>query len=212
MALAERTVARASLLSRVDLFTGLDRITLSKLAANLDPVFHEDGVAACVQGEPGDSLHIVSDGTLGVFLVSESGEEQRVATLGVGEAFGEMALLTGEPRTATVRALGDAETLRLERTRFIELLTRKPRIGLAINATLSRRLGAANSTTAAALALLDPEVALSVRAAALAPTRALVPAAEAEAEAPAARRRFSARPTTIVTVLATLTCLGLAAF
>src|SRR5688500_8591093 len=176
MALAERTVARASLLSRVDLFSGLDRITISKLAANLDLVFHEDGVAACVQGEPGDSLHIVSDGTLGVFLVSESGEERQVATLSIGESFGEMALLTGEPRTATVRALGDAETLRLERTRFIELLTREPRIGLAINATLSRRLRAANSTTSTALSLLDPEVAHAVEEAAAAPVA--LPAAE----------------------------------
>lgn len=46
MVLAARTVARAALLARVDLFRGLDRISLSRLAANLDPVFHPDGMAA----------------------------------------------------------------------------------------------------------------------------------------------------------------------
>ncbi|HEU5315369.1 MAG TPA: cyclic nucleotide-binding domain-containing protein [Chloroflexota bacterium] len=167
-AVARRTAARAALLGRVDLFSGLDRIARSKLAAYLDPVFLAAGQNACVQGEPGDSLYIVSEGALGVFLVSRDDtgveEEIDVATLGEGQCFGEMALLTGEPRAATVRALTDAEALRLERGRFIELLRREPAIGLEINATLSRRLRDANTTITRDLHALEETVAHGLRA------------------------------------------------
>jgi di/tricarboxylate transporter/CRP-like cAMP-binding protein len=136
-----RDAARGELLSTVDLFAGLDRIALARLAANLDPVTFESGEAACVRGEPGDSLYIVSQGTLGVYIAGGDGHaEVRVATLRAPACFGEMALLTGEPRSATVRAVGPAEALRLDRTRFVELLRREPTIGLSISATLSRRL------------------------------------------------------------------------
>src|SRR5918911_1680297 len=134
----DRSAAWAAHLARVDLFSGLDRVTLAKVAASLDPVAFDDGEAACVQGQPGDSFYVISRGRLGVY-VSAEGEETRVATMGVGTSFGEMALLTGEPRSATVRALGRAEALRLERARVVDLLRREPGIGLAISATLSRR-------------------------------------------------------------------------
>src|SRR5207253_11123082 len=124
----------------VDLFAGRDRIARRRLAANLDRVALESGEAACVRGEPGDSLYVVARGALGVYIAGEGGEELRVSTLRAPASFGEMALLTGEPRSATVRAIGPAEALRLERGRFVELLRREPRIGLAISATLSRRL------------------------------------------------------------------------
>ena len=143
----DRTAARAALLGKVDLFSGLDRVALARLAANLDPVEFAPEAPACTQGEPGDSLYIISQGAMGVYISTAGGtHEIRVATLGPGACFGEMALLTGEPRSATVRAVESAEALRLERTRFIELLRREPTIGLAISATLSRRLGSANQS------------------------------------------------------------------
>jgi CRP-like cAMP-binding protein/di/tricarboxylate transporter len=137
--------ARAELLASVDLFKGLDRIALAKLAANLDLVVFETGEAACVQGEPGDSLYIVARGAMGVSIADAEGQgEVRVGTMRAPACFGEVALLTGEPRSATVRAVGPAEALRLDRAKFVELLRREPTIGLAISATLSRRLVAAD--------------------------------------------------------------------
>ncbi|CAA9301928.1 MAG: hypothetical protein AVDCRST_MAG77-5732 [uncultured Chloroflexi bacterium] len=141
---SDRATQRAALLSTVDLFSGLSRVALAKIAASLDPVQLADHEPACVQGDPGDSMYIVSGGSLGVFILPDGVHEARVATLGPGACFGEMALLTGEPRSATVRALGAAEALRLERERFVDLLRREPAIGLAISATLSRRLRDAN--------------------------------------------------------------------
>src|SRR5688572_29420490 len=208
----DRAAARAGLLGRVDLFSGLDRITLSKLAANLDPIFFAEGECACVQGEPGDSLYLVSEGRLGVFLVGPGGEERQVATLGEGACFGEMALLTGEPRTATVRAIGDAETLRLNRMRFVELLRREPTIGLSISATLSRRLHGANSTITKAMALLAPDAARSVEEETTAAARAASATfGGAATEAKVRAKRFQPKPAPLLTIATTLLFLVLAA-
>ena len=67
---AARRRRSAELLAGADLFAGLDRVTLAKLAANLDRVSFRKGEAACIEGEPGDSLYIVSEGTFGVSSVA----------------------------------------------------------------------------------------------------------------------------------------------
>ncbi len=137
----------AELLAKADLFSGVDRVTLAKLAANLDPVTFAKDDAACKQGEVGDSLYLVSEGTFGVFVSSAADPRLvRVATLGRGACFGEMALLTGEPRSATVLADTPGELLRLDHERFQELVRRDPGIGLALSASLSRRLRTASQS------------------------------------------------------------------
>src|SRR5262245_2721829 len=88
----------AELLGAVDLFQGLNRLALARLAAGLDPVHLSAGAVACVQGEPGDSLYLVCGGTLGVHIASSAGDaggrQTRVATLRRGACFGEIGLLT----------------------------------------------------------------------------------------------------------------------
>lgn len=146
------------LLTKVELFAGLDRVDLAKLAAHLDPVKAEDGGEVFHQGEPGDSLYVVACGRFGVFVAAGEGAgEIRVATLSAGDLFGEMSLFTNEPRSATVRAEGGGEALRLERGRFLDLLRREPTISLAIAATLSRRLRSSN------LARLESEAFIAAR-------------------------------------------------
>ena len=61
-------------------------------------------------------------------------------TLHAGEPFGEMALLTNSPRTATIKAETDCEVLRLDRSSFLDLVREQPSVALSIAATLSRRL------------------------------------------------------------------------
>jgi CRP-like cAMP-binding protein len=92
------------------------------------------------QGDPGDSLHVVTAGSLKVVLPSAEGEEAIIATLRPGDFFGELALLDGAERSATVIALEPAETMTLPRTAFHELLDADPRLRDALLAGLAREL------------------------------------------------------------------------
>ncbi|MBI3967705.1 MAG: cyclic nucleotide-binding domain-containing protein [Chloroflexi bacterium] len=140
------SLAYAELLARVELFRQLDRVALARLAAYLEPMDFQDGAVVVQQGEVGDSLFVVARGTFGVFAESPDGlGETHLADLGRGDFFGEIALLTDEPRSATVRAIGSGQVVRLERGRFVELLRQVPAIALAIAAAQSRRLAAADA-------------------------------------------------------------------
>jgi len=132
----------ADLLPRVELFAGLSRMALAQVAAHVDVLQVSDGETVFAQGDPPDALYIVGQGRLGVFARSGDGRpEVRLNTLRAGEVFGEMALLTDEPRSASVRAdAGGAEVLRLERERFLELVRQEPTVAHVIAATLTRRL------------------------------------------------------------------------
>jgi len=74
------------------------------------------------QGDPGDSLHIVTTGAVKIVLPSPEGEEAIIATLRPGDFFGELALLDGAPHSATATAVEPVETLSLGRIPFQRLL------------------------------------------------------------------------------------------
>ncbi len=142
-------VEHADLLARVELFAGLDRVSLAKLSAHLIPVPLSRGTELFRQGDPGDAFYLVARGTFGVYVSSEEDVgETRVNLLGPGDPLGEMALLTNSPRAATVRAETDGELLRLDRVRFLTLVRQQPDVALAIAATLSRWLRVARSQAA----------------------------------------------------------------
>jgi anion transporter len=131
----------ADLLRRVDLFAGLDRVHLAKLAAHLDVVPVEASAVVCRQGEPGDALYVIARGRFGVYARSPAaGAEVPIRTLGPGDFFGEMALITGAPRSATVRAEHTGVLLRLDRASFLNVWSGEPPVGLAVAAALSRRV------------------------------------------------------------------------
>src|SRR5229473_3049824 len=129
----------ARLLGQVDLFAGLDRVTLAKLAAHLEPLSFAAKTTILRQGEPGDAFYLVARGSVGVYSGSETNETP-VKVLHEGEPFGEMALLTNSTRTASIKTETDCEVLRLARGVFLEVVREQPSVALSIAATLSRRL------------------------------------------------------------------------
>lgn len=134
-------VEHAALLAGVELFAGLDRVMLAKLAAHLQSVPLKAGAVLFHEGDPGDAFYLVSEGAFGVYTAGPEGvEDRRVAVLRAGQSLGEMALLTNDPRVSTIRAETDGEVLRLDRVRFLDLIRREPTVTLAIAGTLSRRL------------------------------------------------------------------------
>jgi anion transporter len=156
-------LGRARLLGQVDLFAGLDKVTLAKLAAYLQPLSYEAGAIIFRQAEPGDAFYLVATGSVGVYTADKSGAgETCLEVLRAGEPFGEMALLTNSPRTASIKAESACEVLRLERGAFLDLVRQQPSVALAIAATLSRRLARR----------LDPPGELDDELAAAAPVRA----------------------------------------
>jgi anion transporter len=129
----------ARLLGQVDLFAGLDRVTLAKLAAHLEPLSFAPKTTILRRGEPGDAFYLVARGSVGVYSGSETNETP-VKVLHEGEPFGEMALLTNSTRTASIKTETDCEVLRLARGVFLEVVREQPSVALSIAATLSRRL------------------------------------------------------------------------
>jgi anion transporter len=130
----------ARLLGQVDLFVGLERVTLAKLAAHLEPLFYPSRSIIFRQAEPADAFYLVASGSVGVYTSHSRGAETPVKILHAGEPFGEMALLTNSTRTATIKAETDCEVLRLDRSSFLDLVREQPGVALSIAATLSRRL------------------------------------------------------------------------
>ena len=94
------------------------------------------------QGDAGDRLYIVKSGVLEVLAARDGAEPVPIAYLGEGEVLGELALLTGSPRSATARAPERAEVLTLEKPVFFDLMATLPRFAQDLCAVLARRLEA----------------------------------------------------------------------
>jgi CRP/FNR family transcriptional regulator, cyclic AMP receptor protein len=129
-----------NVLGTVPLFAGLSRRHLSKVAgAGRISRFH-DRTAIVRAGEPGDTLYVVLDGEARVRV---RGAPE--LTLGTGSFFGEMALLDGGPRSATVVADGPVVCLAITQARFAKVLRAEPTIAIAMLRELAARLRTAHA-------------------------------------------------------------------
>jgi len=128
-------------LRRIPFFSKLPTEALEAVAKKLRlERYHKDEVVF-VEGSVGDAMYLIESGQ--VKVVTGMGDEERILTyLGPGDFFGEMALLLGEPRSATVRVTIDAELWVLRKADLEELLEEYPSIALHLTRELSRRLRA----------------------------------------------------------------------
>lgn len=92
------------------------------------------------EGEPGDHLLIVLSGRVKVSLTSPEGKEAILSLMGPGEALGEVALLDGEARSATVTAMEDCTCLVLWRRDFLPLLSKYPNLAMKLLEAMAKRL------------------------------------------------------------------------
>ena len=133
------TIERVLLLRRVPPFSALPPRDLGALAAVTSEHRYGDGAVLARQGEPGHELHVVVSGAVRV-LTRGPGGDVEVARRAAGEIVGEMALVTREPRSATLVAAGDVRTLRLGRAEFDSVLRERPETAIEVIQLLSRRL------------------------------------------------------------------------
>ncbi len=131
-------------------FKNLTEEISSSLAENLKTVDYPKGIVIFNAGDKGDSFYVIKKGTVNVFITAPDSDDKVIlSNLIEGDYFGEMALLTGEPRSASVETATDVSLIRLEKKGFEELLEKDPKISISISHMISQRLMQANLERAA---------------------------------------------------------------
>jgi hypothetical protein len=131
--------ARPVSLEAIPLFSGIPEEELVSVLTAVRPERVHAGQVVVKEGERGDTLYLVVQGNLRVSTKGQDGEDVPLAALGSGDFFGEVALLTGRPRTATVTALTDTELLALDRTTVDRLRAKHPQIEASLTEFHRRR-------------------------------------------------------------------------
>ncbi|MGH2521933.1 MAG: cyclic nucleotide-binding domain-containing protein, partial [Anaerolineales bacterium] len=131
---------RILFLRRVPLFADLSPADLKQVAAVASEQFFPDGEVLFRQGEPGAEMFIVVSGEVRVVVSDEGKSEEEVARRKAGEYVGEMAIISQEPRMASLVASGDVRTLCIDQKHFEGILRERPETSLAVMRVLCARL------------------------------------------------------------------------
>jgi CRP/FNR family cyclic AMP-dependent transcriptional regulator len=127
-------------LRRIPMFGELRSAEFEEVVALARPRRFKPREVVIRQGERGDSVFIIQVGYLKVFVSGANGTLTMLGVMGPGEVFGELSLLDGGPRSATVMAMTQGETLVIDRAAFLKLVEDRPRVAIGIMDLLARRL------------------------------------------------------------------------
>jgi len=134
----EKVGQRGEALKRVELFSKLTEEERRELAAKLKVAPFVRGEPLTKQGAEAHWLYIIIEGKAEVY-VTVDGKSEKVASIGEGDFFGEMGMMTGQPRRATVTAATDVVCYRLDKGALQEIVNRRPEIAEDISHVLARR-------------------------------------------------------------------------
>lgn len=135
----EEIYDRVGSLRRVELFETLTDEERRALAARLRVAPFARGEAMTRQGAEAHWLYLITKGEAEVRVSADGNLSERIATLSAGDFFGEMGMMTGEPRAATVVALSEVECYRLDKEAFHDILQRRPELAENISEILAGR-------------------------------------------------------------------------
>jgi small-conductance mechanosensitive channel/CRP-like cAMP-binding protein len=135
----ERRPSIEAAIASVDLFALLSDEARGRLADGARERRFAEGETIVREGDRGSSMFIVESGRLGVSAHGTVGQSQKLAVLESGSAFGEVSLLTGDPRTATVRALTEATLLEIDKKTLFPILRDNPSIIGMLELTMQER-------------------------------------------------------------------------
>jgi serine/threonine-protein kinase len=121
----------------IPLFSGVSKKGLRALVAAADEIAVREGKDLVREGEHGRELYVVVSGSVRVVR-----KGRRVATMGPGDFFGELALVSGAPRTATVTTETETTVMVLDPRRFEVVMDREPQVAKAVMAAMADRLRA----------------------------------------------------------------------
>ena len=128
---------RMALLESVELFQVLGAPERERVAHEMVPRRFGRGERILSEGDPGQTFYVVASGSVSIL----TGRGVEVTRLGPGKYFGEMSLLTGEPRSATVMAAEDALLFELDRPTFAQLFDEQPALAGLLSEALAERRG-----------------------------------------------------------------------
>ena len=123
----------------VEIFAPLSAEEKEEVARSAIRSVYAPGELILRRGDPGDSMFVIYRGNVQVWLPSRDGNPQQVAELKPGNFFGEMALLTGEPRNADVITVSEVETLEIRKGVLQQLLDNNAALAEALSRTISER-------------------------------------------------------------------------
>ena len=129
-----------TLIQTVPLFSDLSDKSLKVITNKMVARFYDKEQMILIEESAGETFFLISTGTVKITRMSDDGREVILAILGEGDFFGEMALLDGEGRSANVVALEDAEVFTLQRSDFLDILERFPKIAIHLLKELTTRI------------------------------------------------------------------------
>lgn len=131
----------AEVVGRIPMWSSLTADESSILAARLRCTVHGPGEPIVRQGDEGSSMFVILRGSVTVSFTNAQGRSEQVATLETGGFFGEMSLMTGERRSATVTAVDEVECAELHKDDVADILRARPELARDISAILEQRRG-----------------------------------------------------------------------
>lgn len=137
---------KVALIRATFLFEDVDNGELEQIALVSQEIDFEPHKLIVEQGMPAKAAYIICSGNVKVYTLSADGKEIPLTLLHEGDIFGEMALLDGEPRSATVESLTHIRTLRIEKKPLFDLFHKHPNIMFKLLATLSKKIRMLDAT------------------------------------------------------------------
>ena len=129
-----------NILNQIPFFASLSESSKSMLYENAKCHIYDEDSTIIEKGQSGQSMFVVIDGLLGVYIDYENrGKDSKVADLSDGQFFGEMSLLTGEPRSATVRSLTDSILYEIDHAALAPILKESPKVAMQISEIMAER-------------------------------------------------------------------------
>ena len=133
------------LLKGVELFSELNEEQLGMIAnLVIVKIFNRDETVVLEGDDSVQALYLIATGSVQVYMTGIDGRETILSFLERGDFFGEMSLIDGEPRSASVRTVTDATLLVIHRESFLSLIRKTPEIAMALMSELCKRLRKAN--------------------------------------------------------------------
>jgi CRP/FNR family cyclic AMP-dependent transcriptional regulator len=130
----------STIIERNGLFRGLERAAIDRIAALASRRTYKSDAVVFMRGDPGDALYGVVTGRVRISASAARGKEISLNVMDPGDAFGEIALLDGHPRTAAATTLAPTELIVIRRDQFLELLQREPRLAVHLIELLCKRV------------------------------------------------------------------------